>query len=239
MKNSRIFIFMVFAIMLIELELPARTVKGNVVCGEEKLSGVIVTDGYRFTKTKRNGEFKMQLADSAKFIYIVTPSGYAADWSSGAPEFYQKIDDRSFYMFDLIKTGEPSTQYNLIAVADPQPSKSAHCDEFDGLPLDDLCQTVSELEGPSVGLVLGDVCFNRYHLMGRWKKSIVRTGIPFYVVPGNHDHVSEYTTDRKSTEVYTEYFGPENYAFFIGSNVIECSRKYRNDTRRFRSEFCI
>ena len=165
--------------MLLNYGLHARTVEGVVTCGGKKLSDVIVTDGFKFTKTKKNGEFKMDVADSARFVYIVTPSGYAGDWSSGAPQFYQKIDARDTYAFDLIRTGDPSECYNIIAVADPQPSKERHCDEFDGAPLEDICNTVSELKGVSVGLVLGDVCFNKYHLMDRWKKSIVRAGIPF------------------------------------------------------------
>lgn len=220
MKRSLIFILAVLVSIFSGVEASARTVTGKVVCGQEKLSNVIVTDGFKFTKTKKNGEFKMNLADSAKFVYIVTPSGYAADWSTGAPQFYQKIDERDAYTFDLIKTGDSSEQYNIVAVADPQPSKDRHCDEFDGEPLEDLCQTISGLKGPAVGLVLGDVCFNVYRLMARWKQSIVRTGIPFYAVPGNHDHVSEFDSDRKSTETYTEFFGPENYAFFIGKDAV-------------------
>ena len=220
MQKLRILFFIALATIFIVVELPARTITGKVVSGKEKLSNVIVTDGYNFAKTKRNGTFKIQLADSAKFVYIVTPSGYSADWVSGAPQFYQKIDERDAYTFDLIKMGDSSAHYNIVAIGDPQPSKERHCDEFDGDPLEDLCQTISELEGPTVGIVLGDLCFNVYHLMARWKQSIVRTGVPFYAIPGNHDHVSEYKSDRKSTETYTEYFGPENHAFFIGKDIV-------------------
>ena len=220
MRKLLIFIFASVVSIFFGVTALARTVTGKVVCGQEKLSNVIVTDGFKFTKTKKNGEFKMNLADSAKFVYIVTPSGYAGDWSTGAPQFYHKLDERDTYTFDLIKTGDPSARYNIVAVGDPQPSKDRHCDEFDGEPLEDLCQTIAGLEGPTVGLVLGDVCFNVYRLMARWKQSIVRTGIPFYAVPGNHDHVHEFDTDRKSTETYTDYFGPENYAFFIGKDVV-------------------
>ena len=53
----------------------ARKVKGSVVSGEEKLSGVIVTDGTNFTQTKKNGKFSFDIKDDADFVYIVTPAG--------------------------------------------------------------------------------------------------------------------------------------------------------------------
>ena len=65
-------------------ESPARTIKGKVTCGREKISRVIVTDGKNFTQTGRTGKFRMEISDSCKFVYIVTPSGYAGDWSDGA-----------------------------------------------------------------------------------------------------------------------------------------------------------
>ena len=70
----------------------ARKVTGQVVSGKEKLSGVVVSDGENFTKTKKNGKFVLDIKDDAEFVYIVTPSGYAADWSTGAPQFYHKIE---------------------------------------------------------------------------------------------------------------------------------------------------
>lgn len=199
--------------------LDARIVKGIVTCGETKLSKVIVTDGKKFTKTKNDGSFKMNIADSAQFVYVITPSGYCADWSGGAPEFYQTTEGKDFFAFDLIKTEDPSARYNIIAVGDPQPSKMSHCEECAGEPLDDICQTISELEGPTVGLVLGDVCFNKYDLMPVWKENIRRAGVPFYAVPGNHDQM-EVNDDKKSLAEYNKNFGPENYAFFIGKDMI-------------------
>ena len=198
----------------------ARVVKGNVRCGKEKLSDVIVTDGLNFSKTKRNGSFKIEIADSARFVYIITPSGYCADWSSGSPEFYQKAEGKNFFEFNLVKTGDASSKYNLIAIGDPQPRTMSHCEEYAGEPLNDICQTISELENPTVGLVLGDVCYNVYNLMGVWKENIRRADAPFYAVPGNHDHVYEIGKDKESICEYNKYFGPEYYAFFIGSDMV-------------------
>ena len=83
----------------------ARKVTGTVTSGEEKLEGVIVTDGKNFTQTKKNGKFAFDIADDAEFVYILTPSGYVADFSSGVPAFYQSAEGCSKFAFDLIKTG--------------------------------------------------------------------------------------------------------------------------------------
>ena len=97
----------------------ARKVSGSVVSGEEKLSGVIVTDGKNFTVTKKNGKFSFDIKDDAEFVYIVTPSGYVADWSTGVPAFYQEAAGRSKFVFELQKT-EASGDYSILAIADPQ-----------------------------------------------------------------------------------------------------------------------
>ena len=77
----------------------ARKVSGKVVSDKEKLSGVIVTDGEHFTKTKKNGKFAFDINDDAEFVYIVTPAGYVAEWSSGVPAFYQKAEGNKKFVF--------------------------------------------------------------------------------------------------------------------------------------------
>ena len=42
------------------LSAEARKVTGSVVSGEEKLSGVIVTDGKNFTQTNKKGKFSFE-----------------------------------------------------------------------------------------------------------------------------------------------------------------------------------
>ena len=82
----------------------ARKVSGNVISGEEKLSGVIVTDGTNFTQTNKNGKFSFEIKDDAQFVYIVTPAGYAGDWSEGVPAFFKRAEGVSKFTFDLVKT---------------------------------------------------------------------------------------------------------------------------------------
>ena len=132
----------------------ARTITGTVTCGKEKLSDVIVTDGVNFTKTV-GGKFKLEVCDTTEFVYIITPDGYVAPWSSGVPAFYQSATVDRKLNFSLQKTS-PGDKYSIIAVSDPQ-TKEKHFKKFCGKPLKDLCETAAEMEGVSVGLVLGDI----------------------------------------------------------------------------------
>ena len=196
----------------------ARKVTGTVTCGEEKLSGVIVTDGKNFTQTKK-GKFKFEIEDNAEFVYIVTPSGYVADWSTGVPAFFQPAQGCSKFNFELQKT-QPSDEYSIIAIGDPQAQNDKHFAKFAGKPMEDLIQTAKSLDRVTVGLALGDICWDTLELLEKYKKEIVRTGIPFYPVVGNHDHDRNSQGDYATTAAYRKAMGPENYAFFLGKDVV-------------------
>ncbi len=197
----------------------ARKVSGTVKSGEEKLSGVIVTDGKNFTQTKKNGKFSFEIEDDAEFVYIITPSGYTADFSSGVPAFYQEAAGKKKFAFDLIPT-DKSGDYTLVAFADPQFRSDKHFEQFAGLPLDDLSETTKALKGAAAGVVLGDICYDNFELWDDYKREILRTGIPVYPAPGNHDHDYTAAGDLNAISAYRKLFGPENYAFFIGGDVV-------------------
>ena len=151
----------------------ARKVSGVVKSGEETLSGVIVTDGKNFTQTGKKGKFTFEIEDDAQFVYIITPSGYAGDWSSGVPAFYQAAEGKSKFAFDLKKLkSDGSSMYNLIAVGDPQPRTDAHFEIFAGKPLDELSQTAQSLEGLTIGFSLGDMCWDVLPLLDGVKERL-------------------------------------------------------------------
>ena len=197
----------------------ARKVSGTVMCGEEKLSDVIVTDGKNFTQTKK-GKFKFEIEDNAQFVYIITPSGYVADWSTGVPAFYQTAEGKDKFFFNLEKT-VAGDDYSFIAVSDPQTRTDEDFAKFAAEPMSDLCKTAQSLEGQAVGIILGDICYDELPHIEKYKKEIVRTGIPFYPVVGNHDHDrSADGGDLEATAAYRSMLGPENYAFFLGKDVV-------------------
>lgn len=215
----------------------ARKVSGIVRSGDEKLSGVIVTDGASFTKTKKNGKFSFEIKDNAEFVYIVTPAGYVADWSSGVPAFYQAAEGQSKFVFDLLKT-KGGDDYSIVAIADPQTQNERHFKKFSGKPLDDLSETTKALsqEAVTVGLVLGDICWDSLPFQELYKKEIIRTGVPFYPVVGNHDHEREAKGDLATTAVYRKNLGPENYAFWLGKDLVIALDNIIYDTQKIYEE---
>lgn len=197
----------------------ARKVSGTVTCGEEFLEGVIVTDGANFTTTNFKGKFAFEINDDAEHVYIVTPDGYVADWTSGVPAFYQKAEGKNKFAFDLQKM-QKGTEYHIIAIADPQTSTPEHSAKFGGAPVEDLTATAAKLEGVTVGLALGDICWDDLARLDDYRKDIVKTGVPFYPVVGNHDNSAWCNGDLEGSKLYRGIMGPENYAFYLGKDLV-------------------
>ena len=214
---------LIFASMAFCGVISARKVSGSVTSEGEKLSGVIVTDGVNFTTTKKNGKFSFEIEDDAHFVYIVTPAGYVADYSTGVPAFYQEAAGKNKFNFELQKT-KGGDNYTLVTIADPQSRNEKQFKKFAGFPIDDLSKSTKELaeQNVTVGVVLGDICWDVLPLQERYRKEIVRTGIPFYAAPGNHDHDRNAEGDKDAIMAYRKNMGPENHAFFLGKDLVLC-----------------
>ena len=201
--------------------LQARDVTGSVKCGKEKLSGVIVSDGSSFAVTGKNGKFKMDIADDADFVYVITPAGYTAQYGSGNPVFYIPAEGNDRFDFELVRTSD-SNDYTIVAIADPQTLHEKHFAKFERTGLPDLYATVDSCkeEGLTVGITLGDICWDSMNMYPAYREAISKTGIPFYPVIGNHDHQKDLKGDHNTSSAYRETFGPENYAFGIGDDYV-------------------
>lgn len=212
----------------------ARKVTGTIMSGEKFLENVVVTDGTSFAATNFKGKYTLEVSDDAEFVYLVTPAGYVADWTSGVPAFYQKINGKKKVDFNLQRTAGGS-DYNIIAVADPQASTPEQFELFAGKPMDDIIATVKTLNGVTVGLSLGDISWDNLDRLADYRKEIVRAGVPFYPVIGNHDYAAWCKGDKESASYYRDMMGPENYAFFLGKDIVIVLDNIIYDTN-FQSE---
>ena len=95
-------------------------IRGQVKAGNKGLSHVVITDGINFTQTDTKGNFLLDTDQEARFVYLLTPDGYVADYQSGTPEFYLPLDpEKEDYIFQLTETGKRS-HHTLLAIADVQ-----------------------------------------------------------------------------------------------------------------------
>ena len=77
-------------------------IRGQVKAGNKGLSHVVITDGINFTQTDTKGNFLLDTDQEARFVYLLTPDGYVADYQSGTPEFYLPLDpEKEDYIFQL------------------------------------------------------------------------------------------------------------------------------------------
>ncbi len=200
----------------------AREVRGRVHCGRTRLEHVVVTDGKSFATTNSRGCFSMEVADSADFVYVVTPEGYAAPRVDGIPVFYQRVTDADRYDFELVRSSR-SKDYSIIAMADPQAANEKHFALFQKKVMPDLLATIAGQKktfDQIIGIVLGDIVWDNMNLVPAFKKEFARTEIPVYPVIGNHDYVKEAQGDYETAQGYRQSFGPENYAFCIGGDYV-------------------
>lgn len=207
--------------LLVAGTLQARPVKGTVKCGTKKLQGVIVSDGSSFTTTDKKGKFVLDVADDADFVWVATPGGYTVPTVSGNPKFYLPADSKKFD-FKLVSTGK-SMDYTMLVMADPQVKTQKQFDQFAGEPLADFCKTAQEYaaKGTTVALALGDLGWDSCDLIyPQFPSAAARVGVPFYPVIGNHDHYRDFKGDHKTAEKFRETFGPTDYAFWMGRDLV-------------------
>ncbi len=206
--------------MLVMSQAAARTVKGSVKGPDGPLAGVIVSDGYGFVKTARDGSFRINTNKEARFVFVVTPSGFAAPFESGAPQFYLPIKGTRRFNFSLQRFGA-GENFSILAVSDPQMQNEKHRLRFCGRPLGDLTGTATRLsaERTTVGIALGDIAWNRLEMFSEYKKAIAGTGIPFYAVIGNHDYIQN-LSGIPAAASFEKAFGPYNWAFFLGKDLV-------------------
>ena len=213
-------ILLICLIALVSVTLAAKKITGNVHCGEQMLQGVTVTDGVHFATTDRDGFFRLKIDKNSRFVYIVTPSGYTADYSSGAPAFYQKLSKKTFYPFAVYQT-KPGSDYTLFSVSDPQMANEKHFKKFSAEPLKDLITMAASksAEHLTVGVALGDIGWNNLDPQTMYKDAIRRTGIPFYAVIGNHDFIQNLPSPEANA-TFEDRFGPLNWAVWIGKDLL-------------------
>lgn len=205
----------------------------------EGIPGVAVSDGYSFTKTDANGVY--QFASTSDYsssrkrvtrcVFYTTPAEYEIATDSGIPYFYRLIkaipkEGRIRNDFSLKPLEKPETNWQLIAIGDPQCGSSSEVNRYINETLADMKDYLTG-KPQSYAVVLGDITHdsnNVWPLMKDAMSNVMVNGkpLPFFQVMGNHDHNALVDNAYDASQLYYDHFGPDTYSFDRGSAHIVC-----------------
>lgn len=190
---------------------------GRVTVDGKPRKGVVVSDGINVVVTDRKGEYQMD-SQGRQHVFVSVPADCEIPVSDdGFPRFYRTITPSSGsnqYDFDL-KSAPVKTEWNLVAIADPQIGPADTLD-YATVVMPQIREYVSTLSPNTYGIALGDLVWNAPQLYPTYKRHLSTTGIPVFSVIGNHDHNKHIHNDTGSDIDFRNHLGPTYYSVNIG-----------------------
>ena len=204
-----------------KIDLANITVKGQVHSNGKGLAGVAVTDGFNVTLTSKNGTYELLSNNTAEFVYISIPRGYAIPNQNGIANFYSRISRGNAVFktdFALEKLQQDDSKHNFVVWADPQIISEADATQLKTESAPDLRELVKSYPANSLfhGIGCGDLVWDHFELFDDYKEALRITEIPFFNVIGNHDMDLDARSDEFSTRTFKSHFGPTYYSFNRG-----------------------
>jgi len=203
--------------------------KGYVHNGEKGVEGVLVTDGYTFTRTAADGSYYLTSSPAADFVYYTLPAGYApGKIDNGVPEFFAPIDRSGATFqadFEITPIGDDSS-FSFLVHADTQPEEYFNSEVWTEMnkaytQMKKTSDQIALQEGfAPFNLHMGDIIYNTNTKVKDYRSYLgilatVGYDAPIYTTPGNHDrrYLADYKTALKT---YTDVWGPTYHSFNRG-----------------------
>ncbi len=198
------------------------TIAGKVSANGKGIAGVAVTDGTSIILTDKNGNYSLEAAAGAEFVYISLPAGYAFPQEKKIAKFYQPIatQTQSFVAdFTLEKLAIDDKQHYFVVWADTQMFSEKDVELLKAQSVPDLKELVASYPANSLfhGIGCGDLVWDKFELFKGYKEAIAATGVTFFNVIGNHDMDLDARTDELSSRTFKQQFGPTYYSFNRGN----------------------
>lgn len=175
--------------------------------GEQRLSGVSVSDGLNVVKTDSRGGYSLPGHEKERFLFITTPSGYKTNNA-----YYRRIEkERSAYDFGVIPYQggiKKDGTHRFIHISDTEIGETQGHDVWTGNLRD---YSINE----EVAFIIhtGDICYLPgldSHIQIMNTENMVGPQM-FYCV-GNHDLVK----GAYGEEHFESLYGPSFYSFEVG-----------------------
>ena len=187
------------------------------------LEGIVVTDGRQCVKTASDGSyaFKSDFA-TARFVYLSLPANVVIPTRNGVPQIYRRIphDAKAATADFVLETREPSKDYTLLMIADPQVRPYGwdnSMERWDDTVAPDAEAFRASLGGECYSINLGDLVYNEMYAWDDYMDVAAKINCPTFNVIGNHDYDQFTLYETEQGNVYFEtYVGPEHYSFDLG-----------------------
>lgn len=206
--------------------------------GGHPVSGVPVTDGFKFTTTNAKGVYQMAADKKSTFVYYTLPAEYEINMgkSTHLPLFYKKINPslKTRVDFTLKKRASVPTEFAFGVYGDIHIKKAEDAASLQKFGMVQMAKYFSDncAGMPCLGISLGDINDNnRADFWAEAKTALCSAKqpsgeeLPFFAVIGNHDHngrlgkaTFEGTEDFdiETTATFSNTFGPVCYSFNMG-----------------------
>lgn len=223
----------------VQPEKPEFGVYGKVTCNGQPVADVVVSDGFKMTKTLTNGSYSLSCDKKNSYVFIEVPSGYKVKSNGVQPEFFKKLHDIiDVEQVDFELFEEPGQEHHkILFLGDFHLANSSNTKDlrqFDTFT-DEINKYVQAHKSDVIyAITLGDMTWDFYwysnsFMLDRYLVEINSRvkDLTFYHTIGNHDH--DYRTsvsgetqgweavDWDCAKRYRGNMGPNNYAFNIGA----------------------
>ena len=216
------------------------SVYGKVICGEEGVPDVVISDGVQVVKTDKDGVYQLASAKYHKYVFMSVPSGYEPLRSGILPVIHSQLSQPSNVAervdFQLRKVSGQENHTMLMLGDIHLANRTGDRAQFKDF-VTDINAYTQTLSGPVYGLTLGDMTWdlywetNSYGYKEYLADAQTITGLTIYQTIGNHDHSMYQVGDYNTVEEYKQVVAPTYYSFNVGNvhyvvlDDVECTNK--------------
>jgi 3',5'-cyclic AMP phosphodiesterase CpdA len=174
---------------------------------EAGIANVLVSDGIAVVRTDSEGRYRLPAA--GRTIFIVKPAQYdAPNRGANLPDVW-KAETESECDFSLRRRTTSALPLQVLVFTDPQPKSSTDVDYYRR----DIVEPLLGRTSAHLGLTLGDIVDDAPSLYSAVDAATARMGVPWLVLPGNHDADRDAPDDAASLRTFQAHYGPDTLAW--------------------------
>ena len=200
-------------------------IRGRVVCGNDGVPGVLISDGIEIVQTDADGYYSIQSEKYWGYVFMIIPSGYEVYTDGILPKMWKPISTDKDVVdtqdFELVQVSNDN--YTLFVLGDMHLARRTNdLAQFEKVA-GHLRKAMNAAGGKSYVLTLGDMTWDMYWIANNYgfgdyllTVNSYFAGIPFFHTMGNHDNEMEVAGDYLKAIKYTQNLAPDYYSFNLG-----------------------